>query len=164
MPPTPSALDTLVKEIKSSKVLDSNSQFAKQLIKPQGDQTGQVLDDVLMATINNTFKHECLEEAVSLLCAVPCGDSHMDAIQGPKYTLKQFPEARFLALQIWTIWFIVWRWIFDVDLPGVLQVEEMGLGKTFTVLAAALYIKSIMEDVTNHQQTQLLVLFNFSLG
>jgi hypothetical protein len=164
VPPTPSALAALVKEIQSTEVLDSDSQFAKELIEPQGDEPGQVLDDALMATINNTFEHECLEEAVALLGAVPRGDSHADAIRGPKYTLKQFPEVRFLAHQIWAIWFIVRRWIFDVDLPGALLADEMGLGKTFTILAAALYAKSIAEDVTNHHETQLPVLFNLSLG
>ena len=51
-----------------------------------------------------------------------------------------------------------------MNLPGVLLADEMGLGKTFTVLAAALYAKSITEDVTNHHEIQLLVLFNLLLG
>jgi hypothetical protein len=108
VPPTPSALATLVKEIKSTKVLESDSQFAKELIKPQGQELGQVLDDAVMAAVNNTFEHECLEDRIALLSTVPCGDLHAYAIQGPKYTLKQFPEVRFLANQIWAIWFIVW--------------------------------------------------------
>jgi hypothetical protein len=54
--------------------------------------------------------------------------------------------------------------MFNVDLPGVLLADEMGLGKTFTILAVALYAKSITEDVTNHHEIQLPVLFNLSLG
>jgi hypothetical protein len=76
------------------------------------------------------------------------------------YTLNQFPDVRFLAHQIWAIWFNVRRWIFDLDLPEVHLADEMGLGKTFTILAAALHAKSITDDVTNHHDTQLLVLFN----
>jgi hypothetical protein len=117
-----------------------------------------------MSTINITFEHKCLEEAVMLLGAVPRGDSYAETIQGPKHTWKPFPEERFLAHQIWAIWFIVWRWIFDMDLPGVLLAYEMGLGKTFTVLAGDLYVKSITEDVTNHHEIQLPVYLNLSLG
>ena len=75
-----SALATLVKEIKSTEVVGSNSHFTKELIELQDDEPGQVLYNALMATINNTFKYKYLEEAVALLSAVPCGDSHADAI------------------------------------------------------------------------------------
>ena len=62
------------------------------------------------------------------------------------------------------IWLIGWRWIFDVNIPGVPLADEMGLGKIFTVLAVALYAKSITEDVSNHHVIQLPVLFNLLLG
>jgi hypothetical protein len=42
VPLTPSALATLGKEIQITKVLDSDSQFTKELIKPQGDKPEQV--------------------------------------------------------------------------------------------------------------------------
>jgi hypothetical protein len=41
----------------NTKVLDRDSEFAQELIEPQGDEPGQVLDNALMANINNTFEH-----------------------------------------------------------------------------------------------------------
>jgi hypothetical protein len=138
VPLTPSALAALKKQINSTEVLDSYSQFAKKLIKPHCDKPGQVLDDTLMATTNNTFEHKWLDEAVALLGGMPYGNSHAYAIQGPMYTLKQFRELRCCAYQIWAILFILRKWIFYVDHPGVLLANEVGLRKIFTILAATL--------------------------
>jgi hypothetical protein len=80
VPPTPSDFADLVKDIKSTEVLDRNSQLSKKLIVHQGDKPGHVSDNTAMATINNTFEHKCFEEAAALLGAVPCGDLHADAI------------------------------------------------------------------------------------
>jgi hypothetical protein len=51
-----------------------------------------------------------------------------------------------------------------VDLSGVLLAEEMELGKTFTILVAALNAKSITEGMTNHHEIPVSVLFNLMLG
>jgi len=50
-----------------------------------------------------------------------------------------------LAHQVWAIWFIVRRWVWDADMPGALVVDEMGLGKTFTSVAAAMLGKLVTE-------------------
>jgi hypothetical protein len=77
-----------VEEIESTEVLDSESQFTKELIEPRGDEPGHIIDHLLMATINNAFEHECLEVVVASISAFPCEDSPADVIRGPKYTLK----------------------------------------------------------------------------
>src|SRR5882757_8668847 len=57
------------------------------------------------------------------------------------------PETMFLAHQVWAIWFIVRRWVWDADMPGALLADEMGIGKTFTSVAAAMLCKLVMEQV-----------------
>ena len=51
-----------------------------------------------------------------------------------------------------------------MDLPRVLMTDVIGLGKIFTIFAAALFAKSIREDMTNHLQIQILVFLNLSFG
>jgi len=52
-----------------------------------------------------------------------------------------------LAHQVRTIWVIVGKWVWDADMPGALVVEEMGLGKTFTLFAVAMLCKLVTERV-----------------
>ena len=77
---------------------------------------------MVLSTINNEFEHERLDEAVSL-------------------------QTKFLAHNVWAIWFIVRQWVWDADMPGALVADEMGLGKTFTSVAAAMSCKLVTENV-----------------
>ena len=47
---------------------------------------------------------------------------------------------------MWVIWFIVRRWVSDVDLPGVLLADEMGLSKSFMVITVALYATVVSNE------------------
>jgi hypothetical protein len=49
--------------------------------------------------------------------------------------------------QVWAIWFIVRRWVWDADMPGALAADEMGLGKTCTSVAVAMLCKLMTETV-----------------
>ena len=104
-----------------------------------------------------------MEEAVALLGATSRPDALADQIRGTKYLLEPFLSVTFLAHQIWAIWFIVRRWVFDVDLPGVLLADEMGLGKTVTVLAAALYAKVVSNKLMSNKEYKFPFLFGRTL-
>ncbi len=157
-------MSAVVKLIENTKVLDSDSEFARELRgdREQNESEGGV-NKGLLKIMNNSLEHQCLEEAIFLLGAVARTDAPEDTIRGTKYKLKALPNVTFLAHQIWAIWFIVRRWVFDVDLPGVILADEMGLGKTFTVMAAALYAKMLTHDLLSDPSRQLPVLFNQSL-
>jgi len=71
--------------------------------------TSSVLKTVL-STINNEFEHECLDEAVRLLNAHSIRQSTDDRVPGHKYSIPGLPGTKFLAHQVWAIWFIVRRW------------------------------------------------------
>jgi len=110
------------------------------------DNTSSVLSTVLN-TINNEFEHDCLEEAFRLLNAHPIRQSPDDRVPGYKYSIPGLPGTKFLAHQVWAIWFIVRRWVWDADMPGALVADEMGLGKTFTSVAVAMLCKLLTEKV-----------------
>ena len=110
------------------------------------DNTSSVLNTVLI-TINNEFEHKWLDEAVRLLNAHPIRQSTDDCVPGHKYSIPGLLGTRFLAHQVWAIWFIVRRWVWDADMPGALVADEMGLGKTFTSVAAAMLCKLVTEKV-----------------
>ena len=110
------------------------------------DNTSSVLNTVLN-TINNKFEHECLDEAVTLLNAHPIYQSTDDRVLGHKYSIPGLPGTKFLAHQVWAIWFIVRRWVWDTNMPGALVADEMGLGKTFTSVSAAMLCKLVTEKV-----------------
>ena len=110
------------------------------------DNTSPVLNTVLN-TINKEFEHECQDEAVRLLNAHSIRQSTDDRDPGHKYSIPGLPGTKFLAHQIWAIWFIVRRWVWDTDMPGALVPDEMGLGKTFTSVAAAMLCKLVTEKV-----------------
>jgi len=110
------------------------------------DNTSSVLSTVLN-TINNEFEHECLDEVVRLLNVHPICQSTDDRVPGHKYSIPGVPGTKFVAHQVWAIWFIVRRWVWDADMPGALVADEMGLGKTFTSVAAAMLCKLLTEKV-----------------
>jgi len=98
-------------------------------------------------TINTEFEHECLDEAVTLLMAHPIRPSTEDHVSGDKDSIPGLPGTNFLVHQVWAIWFIVRRLVWVSDLPGALVADEMGHGKTFTLVAAALRCKLPTEKV-----------------
>ena len=96
--------------------------------------TSSVLNTVL-STINNEFEHECLDEAVRLLNAPSIRQSTDDRVPGHMYLIPGLPGSKFLAHQVWAIWFIVrrcfgmvisqehwWRmtWVLERLSPGLL--------------------------------------------
>jgi len=110
------------------------------------DNTSSVLNAVLN-TINNEFEQECLDEAVRLLNAHHICQSTDDRVPGHNYSVPCLPGTKFLAHQVWAIWFIVRMWVWDTDMPGALAAEEIGLGETFTLVAAAVLCKLVTEKV-----------------
>jgi len=116
----------------------------KEVLHP--DNTGAVLSTV-RNTINNEFEHECHDEAVRLLNVHPIHQSIDECVSGHKYSIPDLPETKFLAHQVWAIWFIVRRWDWDAAMPGALVADEMSLGMTFTSVAAAMLCKLVTKKV-----------------
>jgi len=110
------------------------------------ENTSSVLSTVLN-TINNEVEHECLDEAGRLLNAHSIRQSADDHVPGHKYSIPGLPGTKFLAHQVWAIWFIVRRWVWDAEMPGALVADEIGLRKTFTSVAAAMICKLLTEKV-----------------
>jgi hypothetical protein len=127
-----------------SRQVQEQVEAGEEVLDP--DNTSSVLGTVLN-TINNQFEHEDLNEAVRLLNAHPIRQSTDDRVPGHKYSIPGLPGTKFLAHQVWAIWFIVRRWGWDADMPGALVEDEMGLGKTFTSVAAAMLCKLVTEKV-----------------
>jgi len=110
------------------------------------ENTSSALNSFLN-TMNNKFEHQCLNAAVRLLNAHPIRQSMDDHVPGHKYSIPGLPRTKFLAHQVWAIWFTVSRWVWDTDMPGALVADEMGLGKTITSAAAAIICKLLTETV-----------------
>jgi hypothetical protein len=99
------------------------------------DNASSVLNTVLN-TINNKFQPACHDEAVRLLNAHPIHQSTEDCVPCQKYSFPGLPGTKILVHQVSAVWFIVIRWVSDTDMPGAQVAEEMGLRKTFTLVAA----------------------------
>jgi len=110
------------------------------------ENTSSVLNTVLK-TINNEFEHRCPEEGVRLLNAHAIRQSIDVRVPGHKYSILGLPGTKFLAHQVWAIWFMLRTWVSDADMPGALVADEMGLGNTFTSVAAAMICKLLTEKV-----------------
>jgi len=128
----------------SAREVQEQVQDGEEVLDP--DNTSSILSAVLN-TINNEFEHECLDEVVRLLNALQIRQSTYDRVPGHKYSIPGLPGIKFLAHQMWAIWFIMRRWVWDADMPGALVANEMGLGKTFTSVAAAMHCKLLTENV-----------------
>jgi len=122
---------------KSAREVHEQVEDGEEVLDPENPSS--VLNTVLNA-INNEFEHEFLDEAVRLLNARSIRQSPDDRVPG-------LPGTMFLAHQVWAIWFIVRRWVWDADMPEALVADEMGLGKTFTTIAAAMLCKMVTEKV-----------------
>jgi hypothetical protein len=116
----------------------------EEVIDPEN--TSAVLNMVLN-TINKDFEHECLDEAVSLLKANPICQSPGDRVPGRKDSIPGLPGTKCFAHQVWAIWFIVRRWVWEADMPGALVADEMSHGKTSTSVAAATLCKLVTKKV-----------------
>jgi hypothetical protein len=81
------------------------------------------------------------------LNAHPIHQSTDDQFRGPKYSIPGLPGVEYLAHLFWAIWYIVRRWVWDTDMPGALVADKMGLGKTFSFIAAEMLCKSVNENV-----------------
>jgi hypothetical protein len=110
------------------------------------DYTSSVLNTVLN-TSNNKFEFECLDEVVRLLNRHSICQSTDDNVPSLMYPIPGMPGTMFVAHQGWAIWFIMRRWIWDADIPGAPVADEMGVGKTFTSVAAAMLCTLVMETV-----------------
>jgi len=108
--------------------------------------TSSVLNTIL-STINNEFETEYLDEAHRLLNAHLIRQSTDDRVLGHKYSVPGLPGTLFRAVQVWAIWFIVRSWVWDADMPEALVSDEMGLRKTFTLVAAAMLCNLATEKV-----------------
>jgi hypothetical protein len=150
----PSAQPTSVqlKEIiEDEKQTDQGSREAQEQVEDgeevlDPDNTTWVLSTVL-SRINNEFEHECLNEAVRLRNAHPICQSTDDRGAGHKYSIPGLPGTKFLVHKVWAIWLIVRRWVWDADMPRALVADEMGPGKIFTSVAAAMLWKLVTEKV-----------------
>jgi len=129
---------------KSAREIQEQVPDGEEVLDPEN--TSAVLNAVLN-TINNHLEHECLDEAVRLLNAGPIRQSPDDRVPGCKFSIPGLPGIKFLAHLVWAIWFIVRRWVWEADMPGALVAEEMGLGKTFTSVAAGMLCKLVTKKV-----------------
>jgi hypothetical protein len=111
-----------------------------------GENASSVLNTVLN-TINIEFEHKSLDEAVWLLIAHLIHQSTDNRVPGHKYTIPALPGLKFLARQVWAIWSIIRRWVWDADMPGALVADEMGFRKTFSTVAAAMLCTLVTETV-----------------
>jgi len=134
---------------------EKNTERSAREVQEQGEDGEEVLDrentssvlNTVLNTIQNEFEHWCLDEAVRLLNVHPIRQSPDDRVPGRKYSNPGLPGTQFLVHQVWAIWFMVRRWVWDADMPGALMADEMGLGKTFTSVAAAMLCKLVTEKV-----------------
>jgi len=88
------------------------------------ENTSSVLNHVLN-TINKEFEHECLEGALRLLNTHPIGQSIDDRVPSHKSSIPGLPGTNILTHQVWSIWFIVSRWVWDADIPGALVADNI---------------------------------------
>jgi len=143
-------MDQLKEIIEDEKKTDHGAREVQEQLDGKEDldpyNTSSVLSTVLN-TINNKFEHECFEEAVRLLNAYPIHQSIDDLVPGHKYSIAGLSGTKILAHQVWAIWFIVWRCVWDADMPVALVADEMGLRKTFTLVAVAMICKPLTEKV-----------------
>jgi len=98
-------------------------------------------------TISKEFEHEYLDKAVRPLNTHPIHQLTDYCVPGHKYSLSGLPRTKFMVHQVWAIWFIVRRWVWDATMREALLADEMGHGKIFTSVAAAMLCKLVTEKV-----------------
>ena len=91
-----------------------------------------------------------------LLNTHPICQSTDDHVPGYKCSIPDLVGTKFRVQPVWAIWFIVWRWVWDCEMPGALVPDEMSLGKTFTSGAAAMICKLLTENVVKRLPQSIL--------
>jgi len=129
---------------KETRVVKKQLVDDKEVVAPEN--TNSVLNRV-PNTFSNTFQHTGPDNAVRFLHEHAIRQSSNFRIAGGKYSIPCRPRTMFLDIQVCAIWFIVRIWIWDADMPGALVADELGLGKTFTSVAAALHWNLVPKKV-----------------
>jgi hypothetical protein len=97
----------------SAREVQEQVEDGEEVLDP--DISISVLSTVLN-TINNEFEHECNDEVVRLLNVHPICQSTEDRVPSRNYSITSLPGTNFLAHQVWAIWLIVRRWVWDADM------------------------------------------------
>jgi hypothetical protein len=137
--------------IEDEKITDQGTREVQEQVEAGEEvldpaNTSTVLNTFL-STINNKFEPECPDEVVRLLNAHSILQSTDDRVPGHKYSIPGMSGTKFLVHQVWGIWFIMRKWVWDADMTGALVADEMCLGKTLTSVAAAMLRKLVTEKV-----------------
>ena len=93
---------------KSARDVQGQVENGEEILDPENPSL--VLNTV-PNTINNEFEHECLDEAVRLLNAHSIRQSPDNSVPGRKYSIPGLPGTKIFGPQVWSIWFIVRRWV-----------------------------------------------------
>jgi len=104
---------------------------------------------MVVSTISNEFKHECLDVPVRLLNADPIPQSTDDCVPGHKYSIPGLPATKFLVHEVSAISLFVRWWVWDADMPEALVTDKMGLGKTFCSVAVAVICPLVCWECCN---------------
>jgi hypothetical protein len=99
-----------------------------------------------LSTINNEFEHDVVVEAARLPRVYPICQWKDNRVHGNKYSFRSLLGTMFQVHQIWAIWLIVRRWIWELDMPGALVADAMCLGKMLTLVAVALLCKLLTDN------------------
>jgi hypothetical protein len=129
---------------KGAREVQEQVEDGEEILNPAN--TGSVLN-TFCSTINHEFGHKCLDEAVRLLNGHPICQSTDDRVPDPKYSIPGMPRTKFLTHQVWAIWLLVRRWVWDADMQEALVADKMGLGKTFTSVAVAMFSTLVTDKV-----------------
>jgi hypothetical protein len=116
----------------------------EEVLEPANLRSGL---NTALCTINNDHQHQSVNNVVRLLNAHPSSESTDDRVLGHKYSIPGVPRTEFLAHQDLAIWFIMRGWLWETDMLGELEEDEMGLRKTFSSIAAAMLCKLVPEKL-----------------
>ena len=133
-----------MKSDKRAREVQEQVEDGEEVLHPEDRSS---VPNTVLNTIINEFEHDCLDDQVRLLNAQPISQSTDDRVPGRKYSIPCLPGTKFLEHQVWAIWFIVRRWVWDGDIPQALVADELGLGKTFTSVAAEMLCKLVTGKV-----------------
>jgi len=97
--------------------------------------------------IHNRCEHECLHKVVRLLNINPICQSNAHKFRSNHCSIPALHGIQSLVHQPWAIFFIVRRWVWKSDLLEALMANEMGHGKTFTLVSAAQIGQLLAEKV-----------------
>ena len=158
-PSAQTTLEQLEEFIQDEKKTDQDAREVQEQVDGEEGLDPDITSSVLNAvvnTINNEFEHEYLEEAVRLLNAHLICQSIDNCVPGHKYSIPGLAGTKVLGHQVWAIWFVVRRWVWDADMPGPLVADEMGLGMTFTSVTAAMINQLLTKKVVMGLQLSIL--------